>query len=163
MTDFGKKSVDFVKNYSRNNNLKYEIGTLQVEKDSDLSKEEFWRIERYKFFSNFNDRPIITCHHLNDQIENWIFTSLHGNGMLIPYRNGNIIRPFLLCKKQDLIEYAKSKNITEWMEDPSNLDNSYMRNYIRNNIVQHALNVNNGLYKTIAKKVQKEFVTGEHR
>jgi tRNA(Ile)-lysidine synthase len=79
---------------------------------------------------------------------------MHGKPKLIPITNANVIRPFLTSTKQDL-SYWAIKNKLQWIEDESNKDLTLTRNYIRQNIVPHALVVNPGLYKTIFKKVTK--------
>jgi tRNA(Ile)-lysidine synthase len=84
------------------------------------SQEEYWRIERYKIFHSI-DAPIITGHHLDDCVETWIWSSMHGEGKLIPYANKNVIRPFRLNRKSDFTEYAERNKLT-WAEDSSNSD-----------------------------------------
>ena len=67
-----------------------------------VSKEAWWRDQRYKFFNEATTRPIITAHHLDDVVENWIFTSMNGNPFLIPHQRDQFIRPFLTTEKNDL-------------------------------------------------------------
>ena len=88
---------------------------------------------------------------MNDAIETWIFTSLHGNPFLIPPKRDNFIRPFLLSEKALFVEWTKSKKVP-YLNDPSNDDTHYMRNLIRHDIVPNALRVNPGLPKVIRKK-----------
>ena len=122
-------------------------------KPIDESLEEFWRNERYGFFRSFG-LPIFMGHHLDDVIETWIFTSLHGNPQLIPYHNpkSNVFRPFLLNRKKDLVDWC-SHNKVNYIEDSSNIDLRFMRNRIRHRIVPEALKVNPGLPKVLKKKV----------
>jgi tRNA(Ile)-lysidine synthase TilS/MesJ len=40
-----------------------------------------------------------------------------------------------------------------WVEDDSNTDTCYTRNYIRHELMPHALEVNPGLHKVVKKKV----------
>jgi len=47
------------------------------------------------------------------------------------------------------------KNIP-WIEDDTNTDTCYTRNYIRHEMLPHVLNVNPGIHKTIAKKVRED-------
>jgi tRNA(Ile)-lysidine synthase len=50
-------------------------------------------------------------------------------------KNGtNIYRPLLKVSKSELVDYAK-QNSLEWIEDPSNQDDSYDRNYIRSKVL----------------------------
>lgn len=117
------------------------------------SLEDYWRRARYKFLRSFDD-PFITCHHLDDAVETWIWSSLHGEGKLIPFKDDKVIRPFLLTEKSQLIEYARKNSLIP-VGDPYNFDNSLTRNYIRANIMQHAYVVNPGLKKVIRKKYLK--------
>lgn len=134
-------------------------------KDSSESKEEYWRNARYNWFRNFNDKPIITAHHLNDCVETWIFGALHGQPKLIPYRRKNgdgeaIIRPFLAASRKEMLSFLVDCNhpvLLEWVEDPSNTDVKYMRNLIRHEMMPIAEQINPGIEKVIRKKVVAEF------
>jgi tRNA(Ile)-lysidine synthase len=115
-----------------------------------ISQEEHWRNCRYEFLESFT-LPVVTCHHLDDAVETWIFSSLHGESKLIPYSRQNIIRPFLISEKKDLISWANKRSL-RWQEDISNTDLKYTRNLIRHAIVPQALKVNPGLRKVLKKK-----------
>lgn len=149
-----------VKNICSRNDHKLHYGSISRDKLPTESLEEYWRNERYKFLTKFScsDRPVITCHHLDDCVEQWIFSSLHGNPNIIPYRrDDNIIRPFRLTTKIELLNWAKRHNV-EWHEDYSNEDIKYMRNYIRHELLPKLLVVNPGLAKVIRKKVEADYV-----
>jgi len=141
----------FVSNYCTKHNLSLMYGRVSRDKLKDESQEEYWRNERYKFFSTI-DAKIITCHHLDDCVETWVWSSMHGEGKIIPYRNGNVIRPFRRTRKRDLELWANLKNVSH-IEDDSNRDTCYTRNYIRHEMMPHILRVNPGIHKTIAKKI----------
>jgi tRNA(Ile)-lysidine synthase len=119
------------------------------------SKEEWWREHRYSFFDDYQDSAVVTCHHLDDCVETWIWSSLHGTGKWIPYRRGNVIRPFRLARKRDLEMWCNLHSVP-WIEDDSNTDTCYTRNYIRHEMMPHILKVNPGIHKTIAKKVKED-------
>jgi tRNA(Ile)-lysidine synthase len=120
----------------------------------DTSLEEYWRNRRYAFFEQFAspETPVITCHHLDDCVETWIWSSLNGEGKIIPYRNKNVIRPFRLCRKRDLEMWANLHNVP-YIEDASNTDTKFIRNYIRHEMMPNVLKVNPGIHKVIKKKV----------
>lgn len=122
-----------------------------------MSKEDYWRRARYRFLTSF-DGTTITCHHLDDAMETWVFNCLRGNPNVIPYSRQNIIRPFLLTPKANLIEYAKRNNLTP-VDDPFNDDLGLTRNYIRANIMDHAKVVNPGLEKVVRKMYLKALIT----
>ena len=155
-TAFAPKAESFVRNYCENRSLQLEIGTVTRERASDESREEYWRNERYAFFSNFLDRKIITCHHLDDAVETWLFTSIHGNPMLIPYARDNFIRPFLTTRKLALSGWCNRKEVP-YLEDPSNTDVAYMRNLIRHKLMENVLIINPGIHKVVKKKVKLMF------
>jgi len=144
------KMEEFVSSWAEKNGVRLVVGRLTTSKPKDSSPEEFWRNERYKFFGELKDK-IITCHHLNDVAETWIFSALHGNPKLIAAENGQIVRPFIINTKQQLIDWAVRHNVP-WIEDLSNEDVHYPRNRIRHNILKEALLVNPGLLKVLKKK-----------
>ena len=129
------------------------LGKMNGEKPGRESWEEHWRNQRYNFLHSL-DFPVITAHNLDDCVETWIFSSMHGAPKVINYSYGNVIRPFLLVKKSEIVNYAVRHNLS-WVEDESNLDISYMRNYIRHEIVPRALVVNPGIHKVVARKVKE--------
>jgi tRNA(Ile)-lysidine synthase len=145
---------EFVNWYCHVNSIPLLLGVLNKEKPKEQSPEEFWRNERYKFFHSI-DAPIITAHHLDDCVETWVWSSMHGQGKIIPYRNRNVIRPFRLTRKRDL-ELWKNLKQVPYVEDDSNTDTCYTRNYIRHEMMPHVLHVNPGIYKNIAKKVRAD-------
>lgn len=150
-TEHGTEAEAFLQKECGWRDLDLIIFRIETERPKQLSKEEHWRNERYKAFQSL-DRQIITAHHLNDVMEWWIFTSLHGEPKTIPYQNGNVIRPFLISSKKEIQDWAERKEV-KYIEDPSNQDTSYMRNLIRCNILPEALKVNPGLEKVIRKKI----------
>jgi len=179
-TEHGAEARRFVQDFCRLNEIPCVVGRLTREIEKGESKEAFWREQRYFFFENWH-RPgvgmavfpfdfskfigskIVTCHHLDDQIETWIFSSLHGSPKLIPHKRDNYIRPFLLNTKKDLLSFRNrlpTSIQTSWVQDPSNEDICYMRNFIRHELVPKALVVNPGLSKVVKKKVLAEYEAG---
>jgi tRNA(Ile)-lysidine synthase len=121
------------------------------------SIEAYWRRERYKFLESFTGGTVdkvITCHHLDDAVESWVWSSLHGNPHLIQRDYKFLIRPFLLVEKSQLIDYAEENGLKA-VDDPFNRDNRLTRNYIRSNLLPHAYHINPGLKKVIKKKYLK--------
>lgn len=130
---------------------------LHVTKIADPTKPEgqsleaYWRGERYKFLNMFAADPVITCHHLDDAVETWIWSMLAGEGKLINYRMGNYIRPFLTTPKAEFEAYALRHRLHP-VADPYNNDLSLTRNKIRHKLLPIAYEINPGLRKVIKKK-----------
>ena len=141
---------EFVRSFAKERCVSLSVGSIGRNRSPEESQEEFWRNERYRFLDMY-DYPVVTAHHLDDAVETWIFNSLHGNPRIMPYSRGNVIRPFLVTPKKELIDWATRRNL-KWVEDASNEDLSYMRNLIRHRIVPEALKVNPGLH-TVVKKM----------
>ena len=131
------------------------VGQIAGFKSKEQSWEEYWRVERNKFFKSRNS-VIITAHHLDDAVETWIWGSLHGQPKIPMYFNGIVYRPFMLNRKEALRNWAVRHGV-KWIEDKSNQDTQFQRNYIRYNLIPHALKVNPGLHKVVAKKVREQF------
>jgi tRNA(Ile)-lysidine synthase len=153
-TETSDQAHEFLYDYAKDNNMSLCVSKISTRVPRGVSQEEHWRNERYKVFHSW-DCPVVTGHHLDDCVETWIWSSMHGEGKVIPYQNKNVIRPFRLNRKQEFIDWCKRKNVS-WIEDKSNIDTKYIRNYIRNNVVDQMLVINPGLHKVIAKKIETE-------
>lgn len=156
-TPTSEAAHDFLGEYCGKRGWNLVVGRLVDAKPAEASPEEWWRVKRYEFLDELG-AGVVTAHHLDDCLETWIWSSLHGTPKVIPYRRNRVVRPFLLTKKADLVNWAK-RNIVPWVDDASNSDPRYMRNYIRQNMVHHALHVNPGLHKVVARKLVKEGLT----
>jgi tRNA(Ile)-lysidine synthase len=146
-----ERAEAFVTKFCSDKNITLHLGKVyNVHRGREQSPEEHWREERYNFLHQFS--LVATAHHLDDVVETWVWSSLHGTSSLIPYRRGNVIRPFLLNRKYDLEDWARRKNVT-WIEDSSNNDICYTRNYIRHNLMPGVLRVNPGIHTMLRKKL----------
>jgi tRNA(Ile)-lysidine synthase len=158
-TEHGHKSGQFLKEYYSNTNVQFierKIQDTTVPKDT--SQEEFWRNERYKWFNHLSKKDaVITCHHLDDCVETWVWSSMHGSSHTINYRHGDIIRPFRLNRKREFELWCKLQNVP-YLEDDSNKDLRYTRNYIRHEMMPHVLRVNQGIHKMLKKKMIAGFI-----
>lgn len=153
-TAHSNSAEGFVRAFCDKHSLELSVGRIQHERASRESFEEYWRNERYAFLYSLST-PVVTAHNLNDCMETWIFTSLNGEGRLIPYRNRNVIRPFRQTLKAELVSWCVRRGIA-WAEDLSNTNTAYARNRIRHNIMPEAVLVNPGLDKVIRKKILDE-------
>ena len=153
-TDHSRRAFDFLVEYTAQQGLPLMHSKILRDKHKDESWEEFWRNQRYQFLHKLRG-PVVTAHHLDDCVETWVWSSMHGTGKIIPYANKNVIRPFRMTRKRDFQMWADLKNVPH-VEDDSNADTCYTRNYIRHEMMPHVLRVNPGIHKTILKKVRDE-------
>lgn len=149
-TEHGHKAEAFIRNYCRENKVQLIVGRLDGTKAQNQSLEEFWSAERNKWFESL-ELPVISGHHLQDAVEWWLFSAMHGNPKLIPISRNNILRPFLSTDPQSFIEWCERKGVP-YILDPGNNDQKFMRSIIRNKILPDVLRVNPGISTVIRKK-----------
>ncbi len=126
---------------------KFSIDAPKIAKDKRISVETAAREGRYGVFDALVKKDIIDkvalAHHQSDQAETilmHIFRGCGANGAkgMEPIRDGIYIRPMLKVSKEEISLYASTNNI-EFVEDSSNADNSYTRNYVRNVLMKDIL------------------------
>lgn len=128
----------FVRNYATQHSLLFMDTRLAL---GEHPSEEVARAARYKFLQQcskkFNAQGIVLAHHQDDLIETALLAIIRGTGWrgIAPFTyNVVLLRPLLDTPKHMLIGYARSHAI-DWREDPTNSDESYTRNYIRNTLI----------------------------
>lgn len=143
--------LEFVKGLCEEWQLPLVVGH-QTDTREKQSQEQYWRDGRYQFFKSLGD-TVCTAHTLDDAVEWYLFTSMHGEGHYMPYRNGNVVRPLLVTTKSHLLDYATQHGI-KWLEDPTNQDTTFAaRNLIRKNMVPLANAINPGINTMIKKRI----------
>jgi tRNA(Ile)-lysidine synthase len=81
---------------------------------------------------------LLTGHHANDNIETVLMNFFRGTGVkgvrgVLP-KQGNIIRPLLFAKRNEIENFAKENNLP-FVTDSTNAQNNYTRNYFRNELI----------------------------
>ena len=104
----------------------------------------------YDAAKELSARSIALAHNACDNAETIIFNISRGcgiSGLGIPrvrdYRDLKIVRPVILCTRDEIIDYIK-KNHLEYVTDETNNDTSYSRNDIRKNIIPSIEKMKNG-------------------
>ncbi len=117
--------------------------SVQVESTGE-GLESAARLQRYGVFETYIERGdvLVLGHHLDDQIETMLFRLMRGTGPkglagIAEHRSlgdGLVVRPLLSVAKNELQIYAKQNQIT-WIEDDSNDESKFDRNYLRNEVI----------------------------
>lgn len=155
--EFADKSEATVNRFCADRDIKFNSYKINGACPSGRSKEDWWREKRYEIIrSNAPvNMKVVLGHHLDDCLEEYIMnTMVRGRDGTIKYSIWNCIRPFRKWKKADIINYAKRNGVT-WVDDPSNLNTDYKRNFIRHELVPRALQLNPGLYKVVEMVIDK--------
>lgn len=121
------------------------------------NQEAFWHDRRNEIFQKYK-YPVITAHHLDDQVEQFILTFLKsGHFSPIPPVNGNIYRPFLFYTKEQLQSFANGRKLW-WLHDPDNDNRRRHRNYVRHELVPRIeKDMGVGLKKVVRKLLLEKF------
>lgn len=126
---------------------KFTIDSPKIAKDKKISLETAAREGRYGVFEALVRKDIVDkialAHHQSDQAETILMHIFRGCGVsgargMEPVRDKIYIRPMLPVSKEEIADYASVNNI-EFVEDASNLDTSYTRNYLRNVVMKDIL------------------------
>lgn len=100
--------------------------------------EETARTLRYEFLEDVRRREgydlVATAHHADDQAETMLLNLARGAGSRglsgIPPRRGRIVRPMLDVTGEEIRAYLSDRGLS-YVEDSSNLDDTYSRNRLR--------------------------------
>ncbi|ORT50459.1 hypothetical protein ST37_11385 [Vibrio sp. qd031] len=117
---------------------------VTVEFGSRLSLEQQARDARYQALAQYIDKRtlLLTGHHADDQFETFLLALKRGSGpkglssmaMSRIFHDGVLLRPLLGCDRNELYDYATSLEL-EWVEDESNTDTRFDRNFLRHDII----------------------------
>jgi tRNA(Ile)-lysidine synthase len=157
------RDENFCKNLCERLGVPLKVVSVNVNaysEDTGKSIEESARILRYKAIENISKNssgtalPVFTAHNADDNAETVIYNLTRGSGLTglcgIPPVRGNIYRPFLAVKRSEILEYLEEQN-QNYVNDSSNCDDSYTRNYIRKNIIPQLLKINPSVIESIYK------------
>jgi tRNA(Ile)-lysidine synthase len=117
---------------------------IDAHPESGESPEDAARKARYTALENElrSDDVLLTAHHQDDQAETMLLQLMRGAGpaglasmpMIKLFGRGLHLRPLLGFSQQLLTRYAEEHQLV-WVDDPSNADTSFDRNYIRKQVI----------------------------
>ena len=128
------------------NNLGVDFHTISVNvhiKPGD-SPEASAREARYGAFRSLlrTHECLLTAQHQDDQAETFLLQLLRGSGPqglasmpeFISFARGYIARPLLSLTREQIRDFAQKQNLS-WVEDASNQELSFNRNYLRHEVI----------------------------
>lgn len=127
-------------NYCESLGIEFRSTRLDLGKFGKRTSESDARTGRYAWFKQQlgKNELLLTAHQQDDQAETFLLNLMRGAGArglaaIQPYTrfaSGWLLRPLLAHSRQQIIQYATNHNLT-YIDDPSNLDVDYDRNYLR--------------------------------
>ncbi|MGX5793318.1 tRNA lysidine(34) synthetase TilS [Pseudomonas sp. E2-15] len=119
------------------------LRVMRVHVQPGASLERAARDARYQAFSEATGagEVLLTGQHRDDQAETLLFRLLRGAGVRglaampahRPLAGGHLVRPLLKASRAELEAYAREHQLA-WIEDPSNADPRFSRNYLRHRV-----------------------------
>lgn len=130
---------------TRHLNLPCVIARVAEKPPAFESVEAFARRERYRLIADMlqPDEWLVTAQHQDDQAETLLLQLLRGAGPTglsampeLGMLNGSlpVFRPMLECTRKDVEVYAADYQL-QWVEDESNADDMFDRNYLRHHVM----------------------------
>lgn len=154
---------DHCQNACRELSVPFETTKLSLKKDTGESVEALAREGRYGALERSLQKGevLLTAHHQNDQAETLLLQLFRGAGVNglssmpivsdfgVGLRNQHM-RPLLGFSRESLNDYAKTYQL-ETIEDPSNLDVRFDRNFLRQTIIPQLKSRWQGLNKVLSR------------
>ena len=135
--------VDFVKETCEKYKLPLIIESINPKQEG-FGLEADARDQRYKKFKEIilDNECLLTAHHLDDQTETILYRIFRGTGLdglrsirkKAKFGKGLLCRPLINVPREAIEQYAKLNNI-KWIEDPTNKNVDFDRNYLRKDII----------------------------
>ena len=138
--------TEFVMQFCKDHKIrayKFKGEALKVAKEEKLTVEQAARKVRYGVFETVVQRGLVDkialAHHMYDQAETVLLNIIRGAGLtgakgMEPVRDKIYIRPLLNTPRENIMAYIDEFSL-EYVEDETNKDNSYSRNYLRNVVI----------------------------
>ncbi len=119
------------------------VAVVNVSRDTGLGLEAAARDARYAALRAHPAAFILSAQHQDDQAETVLHQMLRGTGLnglagmgeCRELRAGQLLlRPILNARRADIEAYAAERGL-QWIDDESNQDTRYMRNFIRQDLL----------------------------
>lgn len=132
----------FCEQYCKRLNIPFILQKVNIDTSNGI--ESGAREARYQAIQQHlkPNEVLATAHHLDDQAETFFLALKRGSGIkglsamqaVTFLQNFTIFRPLLFFSKAEILAYATQHQLT-WIEDESNADNRYDRNFLRNEVL----------------------------
>jgi tRNA(Ile)-lysidine synthase len=134
----------FAKEQCKDRNIELIISRVGVKQKAQHSLEALARDARYDAIKKVvtDNTLVVTGHHNDDQAETFLLALKRGSGLkglsamksLMPLGKASLVRPLLNIPRAEIEKYAQENGL-EWIEDESNQDKRFDRNFIRHDVM----------------------------
>lgn len=158
------RDEDFVRCLCKTHSVKLHVthfDTTGYAQTHQVSIEMAARELRYAWFSSLVQADpsighIAVAHHRDDNIETLLINLIRGTGINgltgIPSLNGAVVRPLLEVSRDDILDYLRYLG-QPYVTDSTNLEDDYLRNKIRLNVLPLLESLNPSVRKTLSDTI----------
>jgi tRNA(Ile)-lysidine synthase len=144
-----------------------DICRVHVKVKAQHSIEELARDARYNAIKtlitkkNLNNVVVLTGHHSDDQAETFLLALKRGSGLkglsamkqVMVFDDALLIRPLLTVSRREIEAYAHENKLS-WIDDESNEDTRFDRNFIRHQVMPNITDRWPSFLKTINRSAE---------
>ena len=126
----------FCRSLCRDRDIPLKVARVKLAQGNSLERAA--REARFAAFTRVRAHHVALAHNQNDQAETVLLRLLRGAGVkglgAMPFQSadarGSILRPLLATSRAEIEAYARARKL-EWIEDESNADPAFTRNWLR--------------------------------
>ena len=150
------KWVKFCEKLCRDLSVPLDVNYVKLPQKKSLGIEGEARRLRYEKLLQSKSDLIVLAHHEDDQAETFLLQLIRGAGVKglssMAHFDGarKLWRPLLNASRMDIEKYAKTHKL-KWIEDESNQNIDFDRNFIRSNVLPILKNRFNHIIKVISR------------
>lgn len=152
------RAFSFVKRIAEENKIPF---FTNEPKKSKVSSEEHFRDLRNDFFAKTMKENsiefLVKAHNRDDLLETRLIRMIRGVGeqgfQAMSELDGNHFRPLLTWTREEIENYAKKCDL-DFVKDPSNKDEKYLRNWIRNNWLESLEEYRPGAKSSLMRSIE---------
>lgn len=159
------RDEEFVRSWCQEHSIPFFSGSADVAEEAARTGsgiEETARILRYDFLDRIAQQcgasRIATAHTANDNAETVLLHLVRGSGLPgltgIPPRRGNVVRPLLTTTRAEVEKYCAVNGLS-WVEDSTNSDETYTRNFLRHQVMPLLEQMNPRVVETLSATVDR--------
>jgi tRNA(Ile)-lysidine synthase len=166
-----QKEETWVRSFCAAHGIELETGSRDLRRfraENRLNLEHAASLSRYDFFNTLAAKipgaRVATAHNRSDLSETFFIKLFRGSGLqglsaIFQNKEKRIIRPLLIFSAEDILAFL-ARNRLEYYQDPTNLQDDFLRNRIRHQLMPRVAEIEPAIEDRIFKTVlliQDEF------
>ena len=154
--DYRDKAYKLISQTCEKNKLLFFSSKSKKRLKSEEAFRNFRHIEFKKLLKQEKADLIVLAHNQNDLLETRLINLIRGSGRQglnsMKFYQAPYLRPLLNFSREEIKKYAKTCKLN-FLEDPSNKDNSYLRNWIRRKWLKDLEEKRSGSLKSLSRSL----------